>query len=372
MLDKMKNATLLATEWFTTLATTPGYSYYNQFVDVIYGSICCVCFLIGSSGNLASFLYFKSKKRDVSSVIYVMITTNDMVISIAVLPVGISLLSKREKGFLFGDDKVCVAWLYLWTLAVSFSIFLVLCLSVTRTISLLCPFRRQKIRYLIVAVLLYISLQLGSFIAVYVMLESHLEVVFTPFYSRCGLFVYGTPEEHVVLTMDISRNITFIAPAFVVAVSCVTSAVFLTRSNKNAQRRGLRQSRNKATVTILLFALVYGVCNIPMVVDYIFTTYGYHTNDMEWYFNLYKFDRQGYYQNAMKTQLLAVNSAANPILYFWRMPPLRDFMRRILRWSRKRKPENNATQLECGSHNRVIQNNLTHDLTAGEVVHTGL
>ena len=63
---------------------------YNQAADVTYGLICLTCFLVGTFGNIASFFFFKAKKRDVSSVIYMLITGFDVVISILVLPVGIS------------------------------------------------------------------------------------------------------------------------------------------------------------------------------------------------------------------------------------------------------------------------------------------
>ena len=119
---------------------------FNQAADLIYGSICFLCFLVGTIGNAVSFFYFKSKKRDISSVSYMMITANDIVVSATVLPVGISFCSKRQPDLLFGNTSSCVAWNYVWNTAVLLSIFLVLSLSVTRTISLLRPFKKLKVR----------------------------------------------------------------------------------------------------------------------------------------------------------------------------------------------------------------------------------
>ena len=73
-----------------------------------------------------------------------------------ILPVGISDWSKRQTGILFGSENSCSAWTYLWDMAVAFSIFLAICLGVTRTISLLKPFKQQKVRYLSVAVIRYL------------------------------------------------------------------------------------------------------------------------------------------------------------------------------------------------------------------------
>ena len=64
--------------------------YLNHAADVTYGTILCLCFLLGTVGNIVSFLYFKAKKRDISSVVYMLITANDIAVSVAVVPVGIS------------------------------------------------------------------------------------------------------------------------------------------------------------------------------------------------------------------------------------------------------------------------------------------
>ena len=124
------------------------------------GSICCLCFYFGTLGNIVSFLYFKSKKKDISTVIYMLITANDVVVSITVLPVGISFLSKGQPGLIFGNKYGCSVWRNLWSLVVFVSVFLVLCLCVTRTISLLRPFQQQKVRYLVFAVVTYLIINL--------------------------------------------------------------------------------------------------------------------------------------------------------------------------------------------------------------------
>ena len=296
---------------------------YNEAVDVTYGSVYFLCFLIGTVGNSDSFLYFKSKKRDISSVIYMMITANDIVINVAGLPVGISLWCQRKPGLIFGNKYGCAAWIYVWDIAVAISIFLVICLSITRTISLISPFKRQKVRYLILAVLIYF---VGTLVRmIWVRSLEGTKILHSKDIMHCNIDVSGTDNVDLLFGIIVERNIVYIAPAFVVATSCVISAVLLTRRNENVQARELQQSRNRATVTILLFALLYGVCNIPLVVDQMLQTYGWFTNNFKWYKNLHKFDKHSYYHDAVWTLLLAVNSAANPIFYFWRMPPLRKY-----------------------------------------------
>ena len=307
---------------YTTSAPFLTWSPDNT-ADRTCGSICFLLFLIGTLGNIVSFLYFKfkSKRRDISSVIYQIITANDTVISLTILPVGISYWSRRDPGPLFGNRYGCAAWVYLWEISVSLSVFLVTCLSITRTISLLVPFMQQKVRYLTMAVLIYSGLMLGRTIILHTLED--IEILFSVDFLQCGLFLTGRPNPAVLLCLLVSRNIAYTVPAFVVAISCVISAVLLTRRNKQVQGRELQQSRNRATVTILLFALLYGVCNLPLVVDLILRTHSMRVMDAEWYFNIYAFDKKYYYRTITTTLLLAANSAANPILYFLRMPHLR-------------------------------------------------
>ena len=334
-----------------TATTTDWDSFYelnfNQIADAFYGSVlCCLYFLIGTLGNIISFLYFKSKTRNISSVIYMLITTNDMVISLSILPVGISLWSKRRPGILFGNEYGCLVWAYLWHITVGLSIFLVICLSVTRTVSLLKPFKQQKVRYLIVAIVTYLVAMLAK-------LKSISEQAITlKWLPGCVLFADSSKNALTILGYLI-YSVTCTVPVIVVAISCVISAVLLTRTNHLLQQRELQKTRNRATVTILLFSLVYGVCNVPCVVNIILRTIKTLNGNWE-KFN--RFDTQGYYRSIVNMLLIATNSAANPILYFWRMLRLREYIRRILRLNRaNRIPQNNVNRPKEGPVNNVNQ-----------------
>ena len=299
---------------------------------IVYGIICCLCTVIGTLGNMTSFFYFNSKKRDISSVIYMFITINDMVISLTVLPVGISFLSQRQPGILFGDKYGCIAWDGTWRTTVPLSVFLVICLCSTRTVSMLRPFRRQKMKHLLIGISLYLIILLSRIFIIYCFRIDSLHVEFDPSFSRCQL-LFDPTTKHIgtgTIFLLVGEIITYTTPAFVVAISCVISVVVLTRKNRNVQLRELQQSRNRATVTILLFALLYGVCNIPLVIEFINLTFFLSSKNLTLFKDIYKFDEHYFYRNAVHTLLLAINSAVNPIFYFWRMPPLREYIMEII------------------------------------------
>ena len=299
-----------------------------QAVYVFYGTICCLCSLLGTFGNIISFFYFKSKKRDISSVIYMLITINDIIISFTVLPVGISFLSQRQPGILFGDKYGCILWDGTWRTTVPLSVFLVICLCSTRTVSMLRPFRRQKMKHLIIGISLYLIILLSRIFIIHCFSIDSLHVDFDPSFSRCQL-LFDPTTKHIgtgTLFLLVGEIITYTTPAIVVVISCVISVVVLTRKNRNVQLRELQRSRNRATVTILLFALLYYACNIPLVIEFINLTFFLSSKNLKLFKDTYQFDEHFFYRNAVHTLLLAINSAANPIFYFWRMPPLREYI----------------------------------------------
>ena len=301
-----------------------GYEEFDLAADITYGLISVACSLVGIFGNICSFFFFKAKKRDISTVIYMLITGCDIVISILVLPVGISLLSQRNPGLIFGNKINCTVWAFSWSTAITLSFFLVLCLAITRTISLFRPFKQLNSRKLGISVVLY---TLATFVhTLYYLLNGSFGIAFIPEYSHCLIFIFSRDGD-TVDPIALFRGVFYVAPMFVVAVSCVMTAVLLTRKNKSVQQRELQQSRNRATVTILLFALLYGTCNFPCILHLTMFIMA-HLNYVDWKLinDLYKFDVSGYYFTAITTLLIAANSAVNPILYLWRMPRLREYV----------------------------------------------
>ena len=210
-------------------------------------------------------------------------------------------------------------------------IFPVIRRIITRTISLLRPLEQLKIKKTFLSVVLFTVLSLAHPLVYHI--KGGYEVTFSVGNSRCVMALIQK-ESHAVFIYFVAfgRCVFKVAPLFVVAVSCVMTAVLLSRKNENVQQRELQQSRNRATITILLFALLYGACNILHVIHVIMQmVYIFDRNSASIFEVFYKFDVYGYYFTAISTLLIAANSAVNPILYLWRMPRLRDHVLAELR-----------------------------------------
>ena len=352
---------------------------YNDIVDILYGLICSTCFLVGTIGNIISFLCFLSKKREISTLIYTLTSANDFLISLCVLPVGVCFFRSRQSGFIFNITQISMVWWYVWEVAVLLSIFFVICLSITRTLSLVRPFMIQNTKYLLTSILLYLTLQLAVLIGLHNL--NGATITFSPRMSRSILTFHDVspesdPGNPTWYLLEASTNVTYVAPALVVAVSCTISAVSLTKRNRRVRKmqRKVLENQNRATVTILLFAMVYGVCNLPLLFMYIFQTYAVISNNWSWFRRLNSFDTQGYYSNFIFTLLIAINSAANPALYFWRMPSLRHYTisraNRMLRVNRNISRPIRVTELRNDSRTRTTSGYVGEDnvQTAGPSV----
>ena len=307
---------------------------FNAAADSVYGSYCFLCFVVGTFGNIVSFLYFKSKKRNISNVIYMFIVASDILVSIIMLPRGFSYLSGRKPGIIFGNKYGCAVSYNLHVGAQDFSVFLATCLSVSRTISHLNPFRRQKVKYLVLAVLVFLLATLAKTVGL--TLAYDMKAEFDTRAASCRLFrnKWRSGDAFKI----ISTTILFVVPVFVVAFSCVLSYVLLKRRNENIQQRELQQSRNRATVTILLFSLLFEICNIPLSTYFFLLGYCFLTDNLYLFKNVFKSEEMVYFRQAIFL-LCAGNSAANPVLYFLRMPSLKEntcnSIRNLLRFIRE-------------------------------------
>ena len=311
--------------------STPTYAEsYNLNLDRLYGIVYCFCFGLGFFGNILSFSYFLTRRSDLPNTLYRIITIVDVVTGVGSLAMAVTFLTERTPGLIFGTPVLCTAWSYLWHVTSRLSIFLVVVLSCSRTYYLLRPFGKQRLGPSLGVIAVYALLQIAQ--TVWFQVQEGTNVRYVQPMARCVLLFGHHDNEGTMLYLDIVRTITFILPIFVVFVSCAISTRVtlrrISRSIRYGSGRGeLRKSRNRATVTIMLFAGVWALLNVPLVVSEILHTIDYHC---DYRFDFHSFDYNGvyllYYDNFVSVLSVSVNAALNPLLYLWRMPSCRVFM----------------------------------------------
>ena len=306
---------------------------YSNVLDMGYGVIYCLCFFFGLIGNILSLCYFMARNKDLPNTLYKIISLTDMATSIASLAVGISFLSAREPGLIFGNEVMCNVWTYVWHITSRLSIFLVVVLCGSRTYYLMQPFNKQRVAPSLLVILGYCLLQIGQTVAF--QFQQRAEVNFVVPMARCVLLFPSITDKNIMLLSDVVRIFTFVLPMFFVFFSVLLSIrITLKRVDSGCMQKGsgrkeLQKSRNRATVTILLFTGVYTFLNGPLVVSEILQTIDYHC---DYKFDFHSFDYNGqymlYYDNFVSLMSVSLNAAINPLLYLWRMPGCKTFIHR--------------------------------------------
>lgn len=306
----------------------------NPILDILFGLICCFCFLSGTVGNFAAFCFFKFSKSNVPHSIYKIITTTDFYISLCIFPVGMCYFMDRSPGILFGTRITCYFWGYTWTIAGRLSVFLVVVLSSTRTCLVLKPFFPVRIFVVIGSIVGYFLFILIQMVLIQVLMNG--EVKYMPSFAECAFLAPketdGVVKNYKILYF-IGYTAPFILPMFVVIFSCGLTiyAIAIKPKQNDSHTQVQAASSARVTWTILIFTLVYSCFNIPLVFDRILLLLR-DLFEMENLNHYHSFPNVNYYLNFTYCISVAVNSALNPWLYLWRMANFRRFLSQQMHW----------------------------------------
>ena len=285
-------------------------------LDNTLGCLLFLCALVGIPGNLLGALYFSSTTTEDSvSLLYTIICSVDTITSITHLPVAVALFRGREPG-VFGNYLFCALWDVIYTILQKLSMFLVLLLSTFRTVIIVNPYYKVRIRTILCSVVGYV---------VFLVLIPVLQYVITPLrgefkYSWDGAYCYYNFQiklEHVInlLLAGLPPILTFLT----LLVSVFKLRYSVTESWKR-----------QASVTIAMFTTLFLVCNLPLFINLMHnmtsTFFGveypgvyFGTRFMFWYS-----------WHIAKMQSVVVNAALNPVLYYCRMGRFRTWSDAVL------------------------------------------
>ena len=305
------------------LLTTPPIPTSNiPEVDIFLGTICFLCMAVGVPGNIITLRHFLRQKKDLPTILYLLISSNDLTITSTLFPTALSLLSSRRPG-VFGLHVFCQWWGLLWTILPFISVFLVAVLSITRSLVLMRPLVEIKKRVVFIILGVYYS---------YIILR-----VMIPFSCGQSHFIYSRPDLYCwdgvgepgswYFYYDIATGLLQLAaPIIPIFVSCLLSNWTLLgqRSFVGTVHRGSAGGSNKishkvnATITILLVTTVYIVFNIPTFVAWILYLYDgltVHKTSTFMYWYLWCI---------VYVIFVGANGAANPVILYWRNRKFRD------------------------------------------------
>ena len=288
----------------------------SESADIILGILCLCAFSVGIIGNIAALIYFTSKRKDLPTLIYIVIASNDLLICITILPIAVSLINQRDY-VLFQYTVVLVTWGVLWDILPYMSIFLISVLSITRTIKLLYPLKFINKSVVLAVIGVY---------ELYLLLRTIIPFILGPKYKCYRYYGYCyrySDEWHYFII--VTQMIESALPIIPITLSCCISMyVIILSLNVSEQNNSVTAMKRSATITILLVTSVYIIFNIPVFIifcihlhEVVTDTYTYISDNTYVWVIVY----------VINTSL---NATINPIVYVSRMKMFRSSISRLI------------------------------------------
>ena len=312
--------------------------------DKLLGSALMLCLVLGLPGNIISLSYFLSKERcDLATFLYRSICCVDLFTCFLPLPVLLSLFNLREPVW-FDHHTFCVGWAIIFTFIQQISIFLVLLLSVTRTYNIVRPFIPISKRTVGVCIVGFVIFRVAHETC-FNLMPGYFGTTYL--YTRGTVYCYYYLGEHWAIVDEVISCIFIAVVPIVITISFV---VCLSHILKRQEGRDDDKARKRVTVTMSLFTALSLMCNTPLFINYL--VYIVDCNIIQYIYpsQIYKNPfMYGYIWPITEIFFMALNSALNPFLYFWRMERLRTWTLLKLNPAQSQK---NKINLKCTNNTK--------------------
>ena len=285
-----------------------------------------VCFLIGLPGNCLAFKYFiRTEKLKLADLLYAIACVIDICSSIIHLPVAVNLFSKRRPGA-FTSIIFCSMWYFILLLLQQMSMFVVMLISLSRSIIIVCPFYKVSRKVVLLAILVFCLYHCAWNVLWFLSGADQMH------YSHTAGYCVAYSESIIDTLYQANYSVCVAVPPIIVFLSILVSVTKLCKEHvTNASERRNR----RVSVTMAYFAAIFLFCNFPTFVNsvlFTFTMARYKTYPGPIYTDNFMF-----FYSWLLTEIFCtvLNASLNPLLYFWRMRSMRLWVLGLIRklWS---------------------------------------
>ena len=289
--------------------------------EVLSFSLYFLCFLVGLPGNILALCFFVKKRQDLANVIYIFIASFDILISVLMLPLSIPYLQNNQRySVLFSSGGwFCTLWGMLWFSGSFMTIFLVAVVSVTRCICIALPLARLFLKK---SVVIGVILAYLAFLIIQSTIPFWVGGEYQYFRDNNGICMWPLKDladyplaMSVSLHLFLCQQIGWFLP--IIISSLVTVCVL------RKPRSQMSHKNYDVTVSIICFTILCTACNIPPFFYQIIVK----MSKLDKYaFTFDSFFFSPYFSNFSVGLSIGVNSALNPLLYYWRTKAFRKFI----------------------------------------------
>jgi hypothetical protein len=221
-------------------------------------------------GNSMSTRYFwERRKKTIHPLLYTFMGTFDIVSSLISIPVIVTLFSSRDP-VLFDNGPFCLIWTVLFYYNLRVSIFLVLLISVTRTMGMTFPGNMQRVKKTVVlwSIMLYSAFILV--VDVVYLSIGLLEAKYRNTVAFCELFEPRSTDQKLkrykvhAKIYTILLKIEIILPSVIVFLSFLVGTVILVKQMESRRRMKKNESELRyASITVAIFTGIFLICYLP-------------------------------------------------------------------------------------------------------------
>ena len=327
---------------------------YSTELDDAIGNILSAASFLGTFSNITSFIYFSTlKPRNDNAIffkrLYMIISLNDALVCIGILPFIEATFSDNRKSRLFDIELMCTVWFAYWWIVSHLSYVLVALLSVTR----LKLLRRHSLRLKPWLAFLIPGLLATSYIIICCVAvpTNIMYTVYIPDLLQCTFTSWAPSSWNTTHSFNTSDGAVFIvlmllfnslttSVFILVTVSFILSLHRLKKSTEITSLIGGSATRQReAAKTVIVVTLVYIVFNVPGMMVAMALAFNILFLEPERFQNVSTSSVNWFGDNPLANQYLmpvtgcmcvCLNSAVNPLVYFTRINGFRSYVKRLL------------------------------------------
>ena len=300
------------------------------------GILLVLYFIVGTPLNAMCLFYFLSKTdKSVTKLQYAAIAITDLASLLVAFLIAVNMF--LADGWLFRDNNAfCTTVFFVWMVTTRMSVFLVVLLSVSRSISLVFPFRKISFYTILFSIVVYLVILINEAgFPFYFNAKFH----YSEKYRYCGWDpadpVIGLSTEAATVVRTIFTFGMFSLPALPVAMSTAVSVWILYRQNRFTQSQTkcaqiLTLKRRYSAVTVLMLTEIYIVCNIILWVNNISEIYSSTTKGtIQQHWSLSEYNLVAF-KYAVNFHSVLLNTVLNCFIYLNRIKSLQTYARQLI------------------------------------------
>ena len=303
---------------------------FNPAADVFLGCCLVIASIVGLIGNILALCYFRSlqtgRNAALTNSIYIAVSTIDIMTCSVSMTVVYSLFNGRLPG-LFNNLSFCTFWTILFNYLQKISMFLVMLITVSRAIRVICSPYQVSVRGVVASYIGYTLVILSVDLIVYLVAGSKMSYYYSSDTVYCYEYVfkensanYGMLCSAVTATNNIKFAIQVGIPPILIFMSFLVCGIKLLRLRSvTKQRRFSTKVYADALITTTFFTSIFLFCNLPFFVIKLLetvTTFYYKIYPGPYFDGPFMF---WYSWVVAKIHFTVFNACMNPLLYYWRM-----------------------------------------------------